>query len=242
MSLGSALKSVGKWFTTPVEWAMSPAGWLLDQSLNFLGQYNANQANIDLWKKQADWNSPVNQMKRLAEAGLNPNLVYGNGGVSNTITSAPKMDPYKFGSLPDGLLVRQQILNGEKQRELLQAQIDNEKNKTPLLKENARSKQLDNDYKEFENQYYRETGTVKGGYPIVKGLAQGYYWLKNVPYGDSQARDIDLAQKYYEDRSNIVGQETIGDYHYNIYSNGVRVPSMRRVEKGVWRPVRFSYR
>lgn len=66
-----------------------------------------NAANTDLWRRQIQeqraneemlrqYNSPVEQMKRLQEAGLNPNLVYGNGA-TNTATaaptpSAPKMD------------------------------------------------------------------------------------------------------------------------------------------------------
>lgn len=241
MSIGSALKKVGKFLTTPVEWATSPAGWLLDAGMNFLGQYNANQANIDLWKMQADYNKPINQLARLREAGLNPNLIYGNGGVQNTITSAPKMEGYKF-NFPDGVMAYQQILNGEKQRELLQAQIDNERKKGPVLTETANSKKLDNEYKEIENAYYRDTHTVKGGYPLMKAMSQAYYWFKDNTFGDSQARDIDLASQYYRDRSNIVAQETEGDYHYNIYSNGVRIPVMKRVEKGVWKPIRIEYR
>lgn len=39
-----------------------------------------NQYNMDSWMKQNEYNSPVNQMKRLQEAGLNPNLVYGGSG------------------------------------------------------------------------------------------------------------------------------------------------------------------
>lgn len=241
MSIGSVLKSVGKFMTTPVEWATSPAGWLLDAGMNFLGQYNANKANIDLWKMQADYNKPINQLARLREAGLNPNLIYGSGGVQNTISSAPKMEGYKF-NLPDGVMAYQQILNGEKQRELLQAQIDNEKKKGPVLQETATAKKLDNEYKQIENDYYRDTHTVKGGYPLMKAMSQAYYWVKDNTFGDSQAQDIGRAERYYSNRSNIVGQETIGNVHYDIYSNGVYMPSMKRVEKGVWRPVKVDYR
>lgn len=34
---------------------------------------------VDDWTKQNEYNSPVQQMQRLKEAGLNPHLVYGNG-------------------------------------------------------------------------------------------------------------------------------------------------------------------
>lgn len=35
-----------------------------------------------MWQMENEYNKPVNQMARLEEAGLNPNLVYGNGATS----------------------------------------------------------------------------------------------------------------------------------------------------------------
>jgi hypothetical protein len=42
--------------------------------------------NVSMWKMQNEYNSPINQMKRLKEAGLNPNLMYGKGTVGNSQT------------------------------------------------------------------------------------------------------------------------------------------------------------
>lgn len=42
---------------------------------------NLQQKNARYW---ANYNSPIQQMKRLKEAGLNPALAYGNGSVANT--------------------------------------------------------------------------------------------------------------------------------------------------------------
>lgn len=61
---------------------------------------SANKTNIELAKYQNDWNLaqwnrdneynlPINQMMRLKEAGLNPNLVYGSGA-STLAASSPK--------------------------------------------------------------------------------------------------------------------------------------------------------
>lgn len=41
---------------------------------------------VELWKMQNEYNKPINQMERLKEAGLNPNLVYSNGA---TTTAGP---------------------------------------------------------------------------------------------------------------------------------------------------------
>jgi len=49
-----------------------------------------NQFNLDMWKMQNEYNSPAAQMKRFQEAGLNPNLIYGQGNAGNA-SSAPEM-------------------------------------------------------------------------------------------------------------------------------------------------------
>ena len=57
----------------------------------------ADQQNIRFWKMQNEYNLPKNQMKRLRDAGLNPNLIYGSGsantGVAGSI-SPSKPAPY----------------------------------------------------------------------------------------------------------------------------------------------------
>lgn len=50
-----------------------------------------HEANIEMWNMQNEYNSPEKQMFRLKKAGLNPNLVYGNGSaVGNTTSNAPQ--------------------------------------------------------------------------------------------------------------------------------------------------------
>lgn len=49
-----------------------------------------NQYNLDMWRMQADYNSPQAQMQRFQEAGLNPNLIYGQGSNGN-MSQAPQM-------------------------------------------------------------------------------------------------------------------------------------------------------
>lgn len=49
-----------------------------------------NQYNLDMWKMQNEYNSPSAQMQRFKSAGLNPNLIYGQGSAGNA-QSAPQM-------------------------------------------------------------------------------------------------------------------------------------------------------
>lgn len=55
-----------------------------------LAQYSYDK-NYAMWLENNKYNSPAEQMKRLQEAGLNPNLVYGTGTVAgNTSGQIPK--------------------------------------------------------------------------------------------------------------------------------------------------------
>lgn len=51
-----------------------------------LGQQEAS--NIRLWNMQNAYNTPANQMLRFKEAGLNPNLIYGQTNTASPISSA----------------------------------------------------------------------------------------------------------------------------------------------------------
>lgn len=140
---------------------------LLDLGVDMIGTKYANDLNMKNWYKQMDYNAPINQLARLREAGLNPNLIYGSGGVQNTITSAPKMDAPNSHSLD--LMAYQQILNGKKQGELLDEQIKKthyDANTAQLKTVSAVLdnvfKRLENEYKGYENKYYVTHGTVRG--------------------------------------------------------------------------------
>lgn len=57
-----------------------------------------NDWNLQQWNRENEYNSPLEQMKRLEAAGLNPNLVYGNGATTLSASSPRaadmKMEPY----------------------------------------------------------------------------------------------------------------------------------------------------
>ena len=75
---------------------------LLTNSSNSSNVDKTNQQSIGLWREQAAYNTPQNQMARLKAAGLNPNLVYGNISSANASQApallahqnvAPQVDP-----------------------------------------------------------------------------------------------------------------------------------------------------
>lgn len=68
----------------------------------YIGQRKQNKTNLQLakeardhdvrmWQMQNEYNTPAMQMQRLKEAGLNPNLMYGQGNTGNA--SSPQKAP-----------------------------------------------------------------------------------------------------------------------------------------------------
>lgn len=96
--------SIGKFFSGSVGGAILNAG--LGVVGNFLGnkqaeknqqkqnEFNAAEAQKTrdwqemMWNKNNEYNTPLAQVNRLQEAGLNPNLVYGNGTMQNVSSMA----------------------------------------------------------------------------------------------------------------------------------------------------------
>lgn len=53
-----------------------------------LAEYSYKK-DLEQWNRTNLYNSPTSQMQRLRSAGLNPNLVYGNGSIGNTSGGSP---------------------------------------------------------------------------------------------------------------------------------------------------------
>jgi len=116
--------------------------------------YNRQKMDeLENWNRQNAYNSPEQQMARLTKAGLNPNLVYGNGAVANSTSApaTPHLQPYRaeaprFDNIPQivdqyfNVQMKQQQLSNEKQ-------MGNNLAIDALVKtEDAQSKSLANNY------------------------------------------------------------------------------------------------
>lgn len=95
--------------------------------------------NLELWNKQNEYNSPQSQMKRLQEAGLNPNLVYGSGQAQQPAgnLSSPDVQTPQFRSPEVGNQIGGAIsqLAQYQDFEIKQAQLDNLKTQNQVLGE-----------------------------------------------------------------------------------------------------------
>jgi len=148
--------------------------------------------DLEMWNRQNEYNNPQSQMERFKAAGLNPNLIYGQGNAGNASTlpkySAPTIK--KRSGLPD----IQGVIPAYQDYELKQAQTDNVTANTRLQEEKATSEavnrawmalrnrqgefnlSMDRTYEGtnrfYKNQYLRnQTGT---SYWQKRRLMQGY--------------------------------------------------------------------
>lgn len=97
------------------------------------------QKNLDMWNRQNAYNHPSSQMERLKQAGLNPNLVYGNGVVGNSAGTMPQYQtprvqydapapvqiPQMISAYQDFRLKQAQTSNVEDQNEAIRVGIEN---------------------------------------------------------------------------------------------------------------------
>lgn len=108
------------------------------------------------WNMQNTYNSPEQQMQRLKEAGLNPNLVYGTGSVVANSQSMPRATDMKVGQ-PQPIEVNpNNILQQYAQTKNTEQNTDNLKKQNQLLDEqikfysaNTLNKLKDTDVKVF---------------------------------------------------------------------------------------------
>lgn len=105
----------------PIGTALASAiGQTASSGAGMLGGYFASRyaykKDLEQWHRQNKYNSPGEQMKRLKSAGLNPNLVYGEGakGATGNASASPsyqKQDTTSLNNLPTILGVLGQYQN-----------------------------------------------------------------------------------------------------------------------------------
>lgn len=143
-NLGPALINMG--YGTPQNTqSMGPLAMLgigaassaLNYGINRLGVENDRRHQIKLWNMQNEYNSPKAQMARFAEAGLNPNLIYGQGTPGNASSTAKSSDnkPVEFDAM--GAIMQSQNLKA------IEAQTDNLRAQHDLLTQEKLIKAID---------------------------------------------------------------------------------------------------
>lgn len=156
--------------------------------MNYQIAQENNAFNERMWDKQNAYNSPVEQRKRLEQAGLNPNLMM-NGGSAGTAETAPTADTSGVQQVPD---IGSTIASGYQQfgNSLSNAasQIAGMVYNNGLQQANVNKAQAEADsasqdvrYKELQNQFAAAQFLADLREKQYRGLIakQDYYYLRD---------------------------------------------------------------
>lgn len=107
---------------------------LISNEGNKKSQKRAQEANLEFWNLQNEYNNPTSQMQRLRQAGLNPRLIYGSNA-SGASGNAESIAPAKAAeySMPNPLQDIQQFAEHRKS----EATTDNLKVQNTVLEADA---------------------------------------------------------------------------------------------------------
>lgn len=66
---------------------LNKKNWEMENERNDMVWNRQNEKNIEMWRMENEYNSPRAQMQRFQEAGLNPNLIYGQQNTGGSIAT-----------------------------------------------------------------------------------------------------------------------------------------------------------
>lgn len=95
--------------------------------------------NLGFWNMQNEYNSPAAQMQRFKDAGLNPNLIYGQQNTAGPLTSPdvqkPQFETPRYGDAVSGGALA--TIDAMYNLEMKQAQTDNMKLQSDVIRQEA---------------------------------------------------------------------------------------------------------
>lgn len=198
------------------------------------------------WNRQNEYNSPAAQMMRFKEAGLNPNLIYGQQTQSPVVRSssvegysprAPQVDLGNAAAMGlQGLstyqdtqlknvqtnLVKEQIKNASTDNMLKQLDWAEKNIRLPyaqtMAEQNAQAIKIQNDQRLQDLQFGKEMNPIR--------LEQGQYQLNNLIRDldvKAQAMNLSEAQQknYTQLTRNLTQQNTLNDLEIQLRKAGV---------------------
>ena len=154
--LGSIVDMIGQNKVVDKQIAAQREENRLNRYYNQMLARQQNQWNLEQWQRENYYNSPAAQMYRLRQAGLNPDLMYGQGTTGNSagspeMTSGASSEPQDMASLLSKRSLGQTLsmsIEREQQRRMTEAQIEAIKANTKKTEEETAGVSLDNLIKE----------------------------------------------------------------------------------------------
>ena len=175
----------------------------------------ANKWNIEQWERENLYNSPMQQMQRLEQAGLNPNLMYGQGNPGSASSLKSEMPSsvaparvnnslqYLGNTLAPAIAMYQDM-------RLKNNQITAQEKQLKLIDEEIAGKALDNVIKGYSSQKLKEQSfyyQTDAQYESARKSHFSDYWQAKYQREFNKLRlDIELMPKLL-DRANWITRD-----------------------------------
>lgn len=169
-----------------------------NRQFNKMQAEQQNQWNIEQWNRENAYNTPAEQMRRLKQAGLNPDLIYGNGTLQNVAASSPGMVASQHDSIPDYSALSQKKTLGSVMQDALmlrqmQATTDNIKADTEKKKSETTGQDIANSWQDILNQSHVNLNNVQihlGESDIIVKDAQAKQLYKQLDVMDANIQSM----------------------------------------------------
>lgn len=185
-----------------------------------------NQWSIDQWNRENQYNTPAEQLKRTKGAGLNADLVYGNGTLQNVAASSPTMTAGAAGTPMDWspLAAKKTALDLAMQR----AQIENIAADTEQKKVGSENLRTDTWLKQYLAPKQYEELEAKANLINEERLH------KNLEYGFKQENMI-TEQKLLENKLKMSNEEVRNFVTYWAYKiAGMKLDNQLKDDEHKW--------
>ncbi|WNK13148.1 MAG: DNA pilot protein [Microvirus sp.] len=241
-----ALGGLGSALTTGIEAKTAKENTdKTNQANRELAEYSYSK-DLEMWNRGNVYNSPTAQMERLKTAGLNPNLVYGNGAVGNTAGNLPKYNAptmnYSYRPPVDPLA----MIGAYQNFKIQNAQYDNLKAQNDVIKQEGISKRISNEYlgtslfrsNVMKGQKIDKDATTLGW--LLRGGEEGSMNNSNawkglnadLSFRQGRVRQQEEAIRYLGLGSTLRGQESEffnwGQWSRLLQGFGLKLPSFRK--------------
>lgn len=167
--------------------------------------------NVEMWERTNTYNSPVEQMKRLQAAGLNPALMYGKSASPGIASPAPNINLPKSGHYGENMQVAfgnlnnmQGILNAYNDLRRTNADVDLKKNMSYKSMQDGVWKNIMNNIfgytdDDVDNEFYSQ--------PMVKAYMDKLKAEAGIKVAEQQSKESEA--KFNTERWRMYSEEGI---------------------------------
>lgn len=173
-------------------------------------QYNLNQQGIDTANR---YNLPINQLDRLRSAGLNPNLVYGNGQVAGMTSEGNASTNQGYKQVPFDTGINDAVNRFLQSQQITQSVDESKTRQAEMMQKIAESMERQH-YYELQNNFFDDTyfDRMKQLKQVIENLVlEGDYKVQLTSNLKGEANRIQADIDYIMSKTDLTREQIISE-------------------------------